>query len=107
MGGDAGQAVLHVRVGDGAQLLRGRPRRGRGRQAGLGVVAVLGQVLADQRLEQFVRVGGEHALVAQDAAERLGLVQRPGVHGGDQLVAAHEVELQGQDAEEQVAVGRR
>ena len=43
----------------------------------------------------------------QDLAQRPGLVQHPGVHGGDQGVAGDEVHLQRQDAEEQVAVGVR
>ena len=43
-------------------------------------------------------------MLDQDLAERLGLVQHPGVHGRDEGVAADEVHLQSQDAEEEVAV---
>jgi hypothetical protein len=35
------------------------------------------------------------------------LVQYPGVHGLDERVAACEIHLQGEDAEQQIAVGRR
>ena len=85
------------------------PRRAGGRDHGqpglqLGVVAVLLQVLGDQRLEQLVLVLGDGPLVQQDPAQRPGLLQDPGVHGGDQRIARDEVHLQGQDADQQVAV---
>jgi hypothetical protein len=64
------------------------------------------QVLAHHRVEQRVRLGVEVATLAEDVAERLGLVEYPSVHGRDQGVAADEVHLQRQDAEQQVTVGR-
>ncbi len=45
-------------------------------------------------------------MLLQHLPERAGLVEHPGIHGGDQGVARNEVHLQRQDAEEQVAVGR-
>ncbi len=45
------------------------------------------------------------ALLAQHLPEGFVLVENPGVHRRDQLVARDEVHLQGDDAEEQVAVG--
>src|SRR5581483_7820630 len=45
------------------------------------------------------------AALLEQLAERPVPRQRPGIHGLDELVAADEVVLQGQDAEQQVAVG--
>lgn len=70
----------------------------------LHVVAVLLEVLLDEGFQQGVAILGEGALLDQELAQGFGLVQDPGVHGGDQGVAADEVHLQGQDAEKQVAI---
>jgi hypothetical protein len=52
--------------------------------------------------------GVECPLLDGDLAQGLDLVEHPGIHGGDEGVAADEVRLQGQDAEVQVPVrGRR
>src|SRR5260370_42161863 len=48
----------------------------------------------------------EGLFVDQELSQRPGLVPHPGVQGGDELVAADEVHLKGQDAEQQVAVSR-
>jgi hypothetical protein len=62
-------------------------------------------VLVDQRLQQAAPGLSEVAALDEDLAERFRLVQRPGVHPGDEGVAGDEVDLQREDAEEQVAVG--
>ena len=49
-------------------------------------------------------VRGQDALVVEDLGQRLGLVEHPGVHGGDEGIAADKVHLEGEDAEEEVAV---
>ena len=41
----------------------------------------------------------------EDLAKRLGLFQHPGVHGGEKRLATDKVHLQGEDAEQEVAVG--
>jgi hypothetical protein len=99
-----GQARFDVRVGHLLQLLAHRADGAKRRQALLGVVAVHLQVLADQGIEQGVRVLAQRPLRQQDGPQRPGLVEDPGVHGGDELVARHEVHLQCQDAEQQVTV---
>ena len=97
---------LHVGVGERRQRpVQGRLDRRQRRQALLRVVAVLLEVFLDQGVEQLQPGRRQVAVVAQEVAERLGLVEQPGVHAGDQGVAGDEVELHGQDAEQQVAVG--
>ena len=63
----------------------------------------LGQVLA----EQGALRPDTHALLDQDLFQRLVLGEHPGAHRRQEGVAGHEVHLQGQDAEQQVAVGGR
>jgi hypothetical protein len=104
--GDVGQAGLQVGVGDLLEVLAYRPDGADGRQAARGVVAVLVEVLADEGLQQGVFVLVQGALVPEDVAEGPGLVQHPGAHGGDELVARDEVHLHGQDAEQEIEVGR-
>ena len=103
-GGDDRQAGLQVGVGDPLEVAAGRPERAEGGQAPLGVAAVLIQVLADQRLEQVAAGLAQGDLLDEDPVQGPGLVEDPGADGGDQRLARDEVQLQGQDAEEQVAV---
>src|SRR5262245_66091654 len=67
------------------------------------------EVLLDQRLQESPLSGGEGLLLDEDVAERPLLGGRPGGHGGNESVAADEVQLQREDPEQQVAVaaGRR
>ena len=87
----------------GSRSLAGRAERAEGGQAPLGVAAVLLEVLADQGLEQGVGARRQGARSTQDLAQGPGLVGDPGVEGGEQGVAVDEVDLQGEEAEEQVA----
>jgi parallel beta-helix repeat protein len=98
---------LHVGVGEGLQLLAQRADGADRRQALPRVVAVHLQVALDEGLEQGAVVGPQRGLLHEDLAEGFGLVEDPGVQGGDEGVARDEVHLQRQDAEEQVAIGRR
>jgi hypothetical protein len=41
----------------------------------------------------------------QDFSEWLLFVEHPSVHGGDERVAVDEVHLQGENAEQQIAIG--
>jgi hypothetical protein len=106
---DVGEAGVEFGVGQPVQLgthrVGGAPG-GQGRQAALGVAAVLAQVLLDQGVQHGPLVLRQGGLALEDVAQGLAFVQDPGVHAGDELVAADEVQLQRQDAEQQVAVGR-
>jgi hypothetical protein len=106
-GRNVGQAGLHVGVGDLAQILPDRPEGADRRQTFLDVVAVQFQVPPDHDVQEVPVLGPEPLVLDQDLPEWGGLLQDPGIQGGDELVAADEVHLQGQDAEEQVTVGGR
>jgi hypothetical protein len=84
---------------------RPHSRRRQGRQALPGIPLVGVEVLLHQDFQNLTPPGGQLALLDQHLAERPGLVQHPGVHGGDQGGAVDEVHLEGHDAEEQIAVG--
>ena len=97
-GGQVGVAQVHEPAERGAH-------RAEVGQALLGVVAVELEVLADQAHEQGMAVGVEVALVEQDPVQGLRLVRDPGAEGGDERIAADEVVLKRQEAEQQVAGG--
>ena len=63
------------------------------------------QVLLDHRVEQSLLVLGEHAGGPEDVADRPRLVVGPLGHGRGELVAGDEPHLDGQGAEQDVAVG--
>ena len=63
------------------------------------------EVLGDQGLQQHTAGVVERPAIHQELGQGPGLVGDPGGEGGQQVVAADEVVLQGQDAEEQVAAG--
>ena len=69
------------------------------------VLAVHLDVPFDQRLEQIAAARPEGPLVGEDLTQQLVLVEGPVVHRGDQDVARDEVQLECQEAEEQVTVG--
>jgi hypothetical protein len=73
----------------------------------LGVAAVVLDVPVDDRLHQGVFLRGQAALFDQDLPQGLVLGEHPGAHRRQEGVAGDEVHLQGQDAEQQVAVGGR
>jgi hypothetical protein len=100
-----GQAGVQVGVAQLLEVLAQEADGAQRRQALLGVVTVQRQMLVDQRFQQGMGIGGQGALVLEQVAQRAGLVQDPGVHGRDELVAVDEVHLERQDAEQQVAVG--
>jgi hypothetical protein len=58
-------------------------------------------------LHQSPLLWSKAALFDENLSQWLVLVQNPGVHGPQEVVAADEVHLQGQDAEQQVAIGGR
>jgi hypothetical protein len=103
-GRDVGQAGLQVGVDDLLQLVADRGQRADGGQALLGIVVVPGQVPRDQGGQQLVLLGRERLVVEQDLADGPRLIEHPVIEGAEQLAAVDEVVLQGQDAEQQVAV---
>jgi hypothetical protein len=66
--------------------------------------AAANQVHAAQRFPEVLFLGAQGALRMQDLSLGRCLAQHPGVHG-DEGVATDEAHLQGQHAEQQVAVG--
>jgi hypothetical protein len=103
-GGNVHQASLKTGIGNCLQFLDGRTLRADGRQALLDVATVLFQVSLHQRVEQGVGGLLEGTLFDEDSAQRPCLVQHPGMHACDQGIAADEIHLQSQDAEEQITV---
>ena len=87
------------------QALAGGAAGGDGGQALLGVAAVLLEVAGHQGLDGGSVVGVEVAAADEVVGQGAGLVERPGLEGGDELALVDQAVLQGQQAEEQVAVG--
>ncbi len=102
-----GEAGLEVGVVEPLQVVADRAQRADGREARLGIAAVLLEVLGDQGLQQHAAGVVERPAIHQELGQGPGLVGDPGGEGGQQVVAADEVVLQGQDAEEEVAAGVR
>jgi hypothetical protein len=99
-------AAAHVGVGQALQLLADLRLDADGGQAPLRVAVVLADVLVHQRLQQLRAGRRQRAAVEQDGRQRLVLARQPRLHGLEQGVAVDEGVLQGQEAEQQVAVGR-
>ena len=78
---------------------------GSGGQALRGAAAVLLQMAGDQGLDGGTVVGVEVAAADQVLGQRPLLVERPGLKGGDELPLVDQAVLEGEQAEEQVAVG--
>jgi hypothetical protein len=107
--GNVGEAGVEVGVSERAQFVAHRADgagRAEGGEAPLGVSTVPAQVLRHQGLQRVPLVLGQGALVLEDVTQGLRLVEHPGAHGRDEGVAGDEAHLQGEDAEQQVAVGR-
>src|SRR5262245_34413550 len=64
------------------------------------------EVLGDQGLQQRPAGLVERSAIHQELGQGPRLVGDPGVEGGQEVVAADEVVLQCQDAEEEIASGR-
>jgi hypothetical protein len=105
--GDMGHAGLQVRVGNLLEFLTQRADRADRAQTLLGVAPVLLEVLLNQALQQGAPLGRQRLLLQEDLSQRLTLVEHPGVHGGYEGVTGDEVQLQGEDAEQQIPVSVR
>ena len=64
-------------------------------------------MLLNERFEQRVPVRVKRFLLTQDFTERPVLGRHPAIEGGEKLIARDEVVLQGQDTEQQIAVGTK
>ena len=112
-----GIVVIRPRRGDLARLasssgsaIRDRSSRTgpielRRRQALLGVIAVELEVLLDQPGHERVPAGREGAALQEDPVQRPGAIDVPSIEGTDQGLAVDEIDLERQQAEEQVAIG--
>ena len=94
-----------VGVAERGEALAGGAAGGDGGEAPLGVAAVLLQVQADHRLDAGALLGVEVAAGGEVVGQGPGLVAGPGLEGGDELALVDQAVLQGEQAEEQVAVG--
>src|SRR5262249_40052976 len=103
--GELRQGAAEVRVADPGEALLGGATGGEGGQALLEVAAVLLEVEGGQGLE-----GGPLGVVEVTAADQeIGkqsiLGAAPGLEGGDELALIDQPVLQGEQAEEQIALG--
>ena len=105
-GPDAAEACLHIGVADLPEFTPGAPGRIERRQASLCVVAVDLHVLAHHHIDHVVEIRRHRALLNENLSQRAMLLQHPGVHALQQSVARDEVDLQCQNAEQQVHVGK-
>ena len=100
-----GEGAVDVGVADAGQALAGRAAGRDGGQALLHVAAVLLEVPCHQGLDGGPVVGVEVAAGDEVVGQGAGLVEGPGLEGGDELALVDQAVLQRQQAEEQVAVG--
>jgi hypothetical protein len=89
------------------QLVAEQVERTQAGQRPAGVPLVVAQVLLRQGREQGEVVVGQPRLFAQHVGQGAVPLRRPGVVGGRELLAGEEVQLHGQQAEHQVAIGGR
>jgi hypothetical protein len=101
-----GQGASDFGFGDASQALAGRSaRRDRG-EAPL-QVAVLLEIASHQGRDGESIVGIEVAAADEVVGQGAGLVERPGLEGGHELDLVDQPILEGEQSEEQVAVGVR
>jgi hypothetical protein len=65
------------------------------------------EMLRYQGSQQVQPICRQATLFAQDVAERLSFIEQPRVHGRDQGIFRDEIQLHGEDTEQQIAIGRR
>ena len=104
-GASRARLAARSRVGDPLQRLPGRGRRRDRGQALLGAAGVLLEVQADHGLDDRPLIGLEIAPADQVFGQRSILLERPGLEGGHELGLVDHPVLEGDQAEEQVAVG--
>ena len=99
------KAGLEAGVAKLLQIMADRAQGADGCEAGLGVAAMLLDVLGDQGLKQHTASAIKRPALHQEIGQGPALVGDPCGERGDQVVATDEVVLKGQDAEQQVATG--
>ena len=75
-------------------------------EAGDRVARVMLDVGLDHRLDQVAKSLGEDAAAHENFTQRTVFLQNPGVHPLDQRIAGDEIQLECDDAEEKISVGR-
>ena len=103
--GDLGEGVFDVGVADSGERLARRASGGDRGEAQLHVPAVLLEVAYHEGLDGRAVVGIEVAATGEVVGQGAGLVQGPGLEGGHELDLVDQAVLQGEQAEEQVAIG--
>ena len=98
--------ALDDRVADLPQLVEGHGADAEGGQALLGVAAVGLDVQGGQRLDRGAPGVVEVPECDEVVGQGSGLVGGPGMEGGDELVLPDQAVLQGEQPEEEMAVGR-
>ena len=101
----ADERRVDLRVADGGEAPPDRRPDPDGGEALLRVAAVLLEVLGGQRLDQPALLDVEMAEGLEVVVQGPGLVAGPGVEGGHELGLVDQADLEGQQAEEEVAVG--
>ena len=102
---EAHESRVDLGVGDGGEAPSDRRRDRDGGEALLRVAVVLLEVLGGQRLDQAALLGVERAEGLEVVGQGAGLVAGSVVEGGHELGLVDQPDLEGQQAEEEVAVG--
>ena len=102
---EQGQTGPQIAVGDPLEGLARRNRRRDRGQALAGVAGVLLEMQADHGLDDRPLVGLEIAVRGQVIGQRAVLLKRPCLEGGDELGLVDHPVLEGDQAEQQIAVG--
>ncbi len=98
--GDVRETGLHILIGDLLEFFLDGADRADRREALFRIVVVQRQVFLHQRFEQSAVVVRQSLVGDENLPERLVLIEHPGLHGGDQLLARDEIHLHGENAEE-------
>jgi hypothetical protein len=68
---------------------------------------MLDEVLLDHLVEQTRARLGKHSSFSKDLSQRNRLAEQPDIHRFEELLPRDEVHLQGEQPEDQIAIGRR
>jgi len=98
------QAGLDIGVAEVFQVVSELADAGERGEAAFGVIAVLLEVLADEGFEKLALVVGQRTPLAENFVEGAGFVGEPDADGGYKIVVRDKVVLEGEEAEEEVAI---
>ncbi len=105
VGDEPGEGVLDVGVAQRGERLAGGGASRDGREAPTGIGAVLLEVQADHRLDTDALLGIEAAAGDEVLGKRPRPIAGPGLEGRDELALVDQAVLQGEQTEEEVAIG--